>query len=89
MGGRARAAGDEDTTRRVHFHVPVFCQGFGLLGSTQADLADLLASARVANAAQHYELETYTWDVIPEADRPGDRTEAIVRELSWTRDRLQ
>jgi sugar phosphate isomerase/epimerase len=71
---------------RVHFHVPVFCEGFGALRSTQADLREALDAVR--GKTTHFEVETYTWDVIPEAHRPAERTEAIARELEWTRARL-
>jgi hypothetical protein len=36
-------------------------------------------------------VETYTWTVLPEAQRPRDGAglvQGLARELAWTRDRL-
>jgi sugar phosphate isomerase/epimerase len=75
-------------TWRVHFHVPVFMEAFGALRSTQPHVRALLDLSRGGEVTQHFEVETYTWDVIPEADRPGSAVEAIARELSWVRELL-
>jgi hypothetical protein len=34
------------------------------------------------------EVETYTWDVLPETYRNAGVSTAIARELSWVRDQL-
>jgi sugar phosphate isomerase/epimerase len=68
---------------RVHFHVPVFREDFGALGSTQADLAALLAEHRVSPISAHLEVETYTWDVLPAEYRDEPIADAIARELRW------
>jgi hypothetical protein len=34
------------------------------------------------------EIETYTFDVIPEESRPADVTKSIAREFSWVLGRL-
>ena len=36
----------------------------------------------------HLEIETYTWDVLPEHLKTGDITEYVVRELEYVRDEL-
>ena len=33
---------------------------------------------------EHLEVETYTFDVLPERFKPSSVTEAIARELEWT-----
>jgi hypothetical protein len=73
---------------RVHFHVPIFMAELGLFESTQADLPPLLAELARASDCPHLEVETYTWDVLPEAFRnvPVDR--AIERELRFVIDTL-
>jgi len=38
--------------------------------------------------ATHLEIETYTWDVLPEHLKTGDITEYVVRELEYVRDQL-
>lgn len=73
---------------RVHFHVPVFADHLGVLGSTQPFLRDLLEIAARRSISSHYEVETYTWDVLPPEHRSSDVNAAIVRELTWTLARL-
>jgi hypothetical protein len=36
----------------------------------------------------HLEIETYTWDVLPDHLKTGDITEYLVRELEYVRDEL-
>ena len=36
----------------------------------------------------HLEIETYTWDVLPDHLKTGDITEYVVRELEYVRDEL-
>ena len=59
-----------------------------LLGNVGWFLAQVLALHRAAPVSPHLEVETYTWDVLPEA-LTGDGLEAAVaRELDWVRERL-
>jgi sugar phosphate isomerase/epimerase len=73
---------------RVHFHVPVFAEDLGALASTQPFLVELLQHVRRTNAATQFEVETYTWDVLPPEHRTTAVEDAIVRELKWTATRL-
>ncbi|WP_437968889.1 metabolite traffic protein EboE [Sorangium sp. So ce260] len=73
---------------RIHFHMPIF-RGFeGALATTQPELAALLSHLREAPATQHLEVETYTWDVLPEDQRRGGLVEAVARELRWVAERM-
>jgi hypothetical protein len=36
----------------------------------------------------HIEIETYTWDVLPEEFKTGDIVDYVVRELEWVRSQL-
>ena len=81
----AAAAGAE---LRVHFHVPVFLDRMEHFGTTQAFLAEILALHRAEPISPHLEVETYTWDVLPEAYRQADLGAAIARELNWVKARL-
>ena len=38
--------------------------------------------------SRHLEVETYTWDVLPEAYRKEDIAVAVARELHWVLDQL-
>jgi hypothetical protein len=67
---------------RIHFHVPLFASDYGVLGSTQSYVADVLQHALETNATHHLEIETYTWDVLPEGLKM-DLLESIGREYEW------
>ena len=85
--GRGAAADGEEW--RVHFHVPVFVAELADFGTTQDFLAEILALHRASPVSPHLEVETYTWDVLPEA-LTGDGLEAaMARELDWVRERLR
>jgi hypothetical protein len=76
---------------RIHFHVPLFLERFdaaGRLRSTQPFLARLLERQRSRPISTHLEVETYTWDVLPEEHRRSDVASAVVRELRWVLARL-
>jgi sugar phosphate isomerase/epimerase len=74
---------------RVHFHVPVFRAELGPLRGTQAYLRELLARVRAEAVSPHLEVETYTWDVLPEEHRRDGVLADIGRELRWVRDELE
>jgi hypothetical protein len=67
---------------RVHFHVPLFTAEYEGLGSTQDYVRDVIARAAAARATRHFEIETYTWDVLP-AGLKIDLLESIGREYEW------
>ncbi len=70
---------------RVHFHVPVHRERIGpALGTTRAGLARTLGAALAARDTPHLEVETYTWGVLPEAERGAGLVEGLARELEWT-----
>jgi hypothetical protein len=76
--GRDAIAGDW----RIHFHVPLFAAGYDRLGSTQPYVADVLRRLLRDGATRHFEIETYTWDVLPAGLRM-DLLESIAREYEW------
>ena len=78
---RAGMAGDE---WRVHFHVPLFQDALGLFQATQPFVAELLQLQARAPVTHHLEVETYTWDVLPEEHRRLPVVDAVARELAWT-----
>ena len=67
---------------RVHFHVPLFTAEFNGLGSTQDYVRQVLDIARRTHFANHFEIETYTWDVLP-AGLKIDLLDSIGREYDW------
>lgn len=74
---------------RVHFHVPIFLRELGLFESTQADLLPLLTELAHLPDCPHLEVETYTWDVLPERFRDVPIEEAVARELRFVTDTLR
>jgi sugar phosphate isomerase/epimerase len=70
---------------RIHFHVPVFRERYGQFEGTQAYVAELLRVVRERSDCTHFEVETYTWDVLPEEFRREGIVAGISRELEWMR----
>ena len=73
---------------RIHYHVPLFLEQLGVFGSTQAFVREALALHRASPLTDHLEVETYTWDVLPDVYRADDLVPAIARELEWVRNQL-
>lgn len=72
---------------RAHFHVPVFSEKLGLLSSTQDDIIEVLKIQKTKPFSSHLEVETYTWEVLPESLKlPIDQS--IIRELNWVKNQL-
>jgi sugar phosphate isomerase/epimerase len=89
LADAARAGAAPGDEWRVHFHVPVFREQLGPFENTQAFLAPLLARLGREDVCRHFEVETYTWDVLPAEHRAEPVDDAIARELAWTRDKLR
>jgi len=75
--------GRADGEWRIHCHVPVFLSDLGEIGSTRADLVSTLAALRQKSRSSHLEVETYTWDVLPDNLRTGPKAADIAREISF------
>ena len=73
---------------RTHFHVPVFLDNLGPFTTTRAGIDAALAFHARSPLSTHLEIETYTWDVLPDHLKTGDITEYVVRELEYVRDEL-
>jgi sugar phosphate isomerase/epimerase len=84
----AQAKGAAGAEWRVHFHVPVILERMEHFDSTQAFLREVLALHRADPVSAHLEVETYTWDVLPEEYRRSDLSAAIARELNWVKAEL-
>jgi hypothetical protein len=78
---------NETTEWRAHFHVPVFIENYGLLQSTQNDILEILQIHGSEQLTNHLEVETYTWEVLPE-NLKAPLHESIIRELQWVKDNL-
>jgi hypothetical protein len=73
---------------RAHFHVPIFIEKMGLLNSSQSDIIEVLNIQKAEILTSHLEVETYTWEVLPESLKvPIEHS--ISRELNWVRTILE
>jgi sugar phosphate isomerase/epimerase len=73
-----------DGSWRVHFHVPVDATEVAGVATTRPHLERGLAA--LAGATRHYEVETYTWSVMPPGSGPDEDdalVDALARELRW------
>jgi sugar phosphate isomerase/epimerase len=75
-------------TLRVHFHVPLFWEGAGELRSTSKCLTPEFWKLVREGASPHLEIETYTFDVLPEPLRKMNVVDSIAREFNWVHSKL-
>lgn len=68
---------------RIHFHAPLYLTGLGGIGSTAEDLTPEFFSAALSGRCSHFEIETYTFHVLPEPLRKEGIIQSISREYSW------
>ncbi|WP_432936516.1 metabolite traffic protein EboE [Kribbella sp. CA-253562] len=73
---------------RTHFHVPVFLDEIGGFRTTRSTIEAALDLHRRTPLSDHLEIETYTWDVLPDHLKTGDIDEYVSREIDWVRDTL-
>jgi hypothetical protein len=78
---------------RVHYHVPLHAAPapplHATLGTLRAALGELLGGKHAR--CDHFEVETYTWGVLPVDQRPETPEQlaaGIAAELAFTRDEL-
>jgi len=70
---------------RIHFHIPIHAQPSGGFDSTRDHLIGAMDwLAKNPTKCQHIEMETYTWEVLPQEMRSGDVVDQLVREYEWT-----
>ncbi|MCE9584908.1 MAG: hypothetical protein K8T20_20650, partial [Planctomycetes bacterium] len=72
---------------RAHFHVPVFVEEIGGMKTTQGFLRAAMEEVLKRGMCSDFEIETYTWDVIPAAERAklcgGTLIESLEKEYAW------
>ncbi|HVV71802.1 MAG TPA: metabolite traffic protein EboE, partial [Verrucomicrobiae bacterium] len=74
---------------RVHFHIPLHCNPPGGFKSTADHVTELLELlAGTPERCSHFEMETYTWAVLPEPLRAKDVCDQLVAEYQWTLARI-
>jgi hypothetical protein len=78
-----------DREWRVHFHVPVFLDDLGEFGTTRFAIEEALKFHKNKPLSRQLEIETYTWDVLPDHLKTGDIVDYVCRELEWVRSTLK
>ncbi|GLI01133.1 metabolite traffic protein EboE [Phytohabitans aurantiacus] len=76
---------------RVHYHVPLHAEPAAPLTSTVPVLRAALRELIRRDACDHFDVETYTWGVLPEEARPrtdADVAAGIAAELAFARNEL-
>ncbi len=73
---------------RTHIHVPVFLDDLGQFRTTRFAIEDALKFHKQKPLSRHLEVETYTWDMLPDSLKSPDIVDYIYRELDWVRSQL-
>lgn len=80
---QAMSAGSAPVEARVHFHIPIFMNALGLLGTTQNEIEPAIRAA-LAAGVEHFEVETYAWNVLPRSAAGDlDLATGIAHELRY------
>jgi hypothetical protein len=81
-------ASERDGTEwRVHCHVPLYFTGAGEIGSTAEELTEAFFRIAITLGVEHLEIETYTFNVLPERIREKGLVASIADEYRWVLDR--
>ncbi len=82
---RAEQKNGEADEWRVHFHVPLHASpGHGLEDTRGHVFRTLDWLKKNPSACHHLEMETYTWEVLPEELRTEEVADQVIREYQWT-----
>ncbi|GID29252.1 metabolite traffic protein EboE [Paractinoplanes brasiliensis] len=76
---------------RIHYHVPLHAEPVAPLTSTIPVLRTAVRELLATSDCAHYDVETYTWGVLPAEQRPRDAgglADGIAAELAFARDLL-
>ena len=69
---------------RTHVHVPVFLDKIGEhFETTRFAIEDALKFHKKNKLSPQLEIETYTWDVLPDSMKIGSIVDYVERELDW------
>ncbi len=87
----AREAGtDTGFEWRVHFHIPLHSIPKLPFASTSDHMIELLDIARDdPELCDHFEMETYTWEVLPRDLQELDVVTQLTNEYRWVREQLR
>jgi sugar phosphate isomerase/epimerase len=70
---------------RIHFHVPLHARPQEGFATTTAHVSGVLDEVRLApGLCQHFEMETYTWEVLPAGLKQTSVVDQLAAEYAWT-----
>ncbi|MBI5844349.1 MAG: metabolite traffic protein EboE [Deltaproteobacteria bacterium] len=75
-------------TCRVHFHVPLHTPPMPGFSSTAEGLSPLFFALALQGGVSHFEIETYTFDVLPPELKACGVVTSIAKEYGWVLSRL-
>ena len=79
----------DDDEWRIHFHLPLHCLPTELFDTTVDQLQSVIEYLGQNPAlCSHIEMETYTWEVLPEGFRQRDVVDQLFGEYNWTLSKL-
>jgi len=81
-------AGRSGREWRVHFHVPLYFAGDGILETTSSELTEGFFQTLSACGCPHLEIETYTFNVLPEDLKTKGLVGSVVSEFEWVLERM-
>lgn len=82
----ARASGEDRADEwRIHFHIPLHSSPGAPLESTSDQISSVLDIVKGSpDMCRHFEMETYTWEVLPGGLGAVNVVDQLVREYEWT-----
>ena len=70
---------------RIHFHIPLHAKPTALFDTTADHLLGVLDEVkRAPSLCSHFEMETYTWEVMPAELKKRNVVDQLVGEYEWT-----
>jgi hypothetical protein len=74
-----------DAEWRIHFHIPLHCQPTALFTTTADHVLGVLDEVRAhPDLCSHFEMETYTWEVMPPEMKNRSVVDQLIGEYEWT-----
>jgi len=70
---------------RVHYHIPIFLSETDGMLTTRNFIEELLLGLQ---GTELLEIETYTWEVLPEIMRLPNVVDSVIREIKWLQERV-
>ncbi len=75
---------------RIHFHIPLHATPTPVFSTTSDHLSGVLDQVQASpSLCHHFEMETYTWEVMPSGLKHRNVVDQLVGEYEWTLGRFR